>query len=123
MAGVKLSFRGIWKFVMIAEIIFILPELIRLLWFLVLEQPESFRAIENFHPFSLLSLMDADKLSPKYHYPFGAINLFEVAYWFVLALGIHTLCRRSYTTSLGIVLGSYTLGFFLWLGFYMAVYK
>ncbi|MEX2594360.1 MAG: sulfate ABC transporter permease [Anditalea sp.] len=123
MAGHKLSFRELWKFTMIAEIIFILPELIRLLWFLAVVQPESFLAIENFHPFSLFSLVNAGQIESRFHYPLKVLNIFEVVYWFILSIGVHTISRTRFPRSLMIVLGSYTLCFFLWLGFYIVVYK
>ena len=122
MGGYKLSYKTLWKFVMVAETVFIFPELIRLLWFL-LEPPENFLAIHNFHPLSLFSLINPEQVEPRYHYPLGALNLFEVAYWFVLALGVHTISRRSLSTSLAIVLCSYTFTFLLGLIFYTIVYK
>jgi hypothetical protein len=123
MAGYKLSFKELWKFTMVAEIVFILPEFFRLLWFLAVEQPESFQDIENFHLFSLFSLLDAGQTEKRFHYPLQALNIFEFAYWFILAIGLHTISRISFTRSLWVVLGSYTLCFFLWLGFYIVVYK
>jgi len=123
MGGYKLSFRELWKFAMIAEIVFVFPELIRLLWFLVLVQPENFLAIQNFYPLSLFSLVNVEQVDPRFHYPLGALNLFEVIYWVLLAIGIHTISRRPFSTSMMIVLCSYTLCFFLWLGFYLVVYK
>lgn len=122
MGGYKISYKELWKFAMFAEIVFIFPELIRLLWFLI-NAPESFLAIQNFHPLSLLSLTNPEEVDPRYHYPLGALDLFEVAYWFVLAVGVHTISRRSLSTSLVIVLCSYTFCFLLWLGFYIIVYK
>src|SRR5690606_19235674 len=122
MGGYKLSFKELWKFAMVAETVFIFPELIRLLWFF-LEEPENFLAIQNFYPLSLLSLVNAEQVDPRYHYPLGALNLFEVAYWVLLAIGVHTISRRSLSTSVIIVLCSYTFCFLLWLDFYIIVYK
>ena len=122
MGGYKLSFKSLWKFAMIGEVVFIFPELIRLLWFLLVA-PENFLAIQNFYPLSLFSLVNPDRVAPRYHYPLGALNLFEVAYWFVLALGVHSISKRSLSTCLVIVLCSYTFCFLLWLAFYVIVYK
>lgn len=122
MGGYKLSFKELWKLAMVAETVFIFPELIRLLWFL-LEAPENFLEIQNFRPLSLFSFVNPALVEPRHHYPLGALNLFEVAYWFLLALGVHTISKTSLSTSLSIVLCSYTLCFLLWLGFYMIVYK
>ncbi len=123
MIGYKLSFKSMWQFTMIAEIIFLFPEILRLFWFLVVVQPENYLAIETYYPLSLFSLIGSDQVGPRFHYPLSALNLFEVGYWFLLAIGVHTISRRSFGTSLMIVLGSYTLCFFLWLGFYIIVYK
>src|SRR5690606_4443544 len=57
MAGYKLPYKDLWQFTMIAEIIFVFPELIRLLRFLLLDHPENFQAVKNFHPLSLFSLV------------------------------------------------------------------
>lgn len=122
-AGFKLPYRDLWKFTMTAEIIFIFPEMIRLLWYLGMEQAQNFQVIENFHPLSLFSLFDAEQVEKKYHYPLSALNLFEAVYMLVLAIGVHTISRRSFTSSLVVTLCSYTLFFLLWLVFYILVYK
>jgi len=120
--GHKISYRALWKYVLVAEFIFIFPELIRLMWF-ILEPPQSYLEIKNFYPLSLFSLVDAGSVDPRYHYPLRSINLFEIGYWFLLALGIHMLSRRSIEQSLVLVVCSYGLGFLLWLTYYMMVYK
>src|SRR5690606_15367169 len=116
-------FKELWKFSMVAEIVFIFPELFRLLWFLLVVQPENYLSIQNFEPLSLFSLFDADNVDKRFHYPLRALNFFEMIYWFLLAIGVHTISRRSFNNSMMIVLGSYTFCFLLWLGFYVVVYK
>lgn len=123
MGGYKISFKELWKFSMVAEIVFIFPELFRLLWFLLVVQPENYLSIQNFEPLSLFSLFDADNVDKRFHYPLRALNFFEMIYWFLLAIGVHTISRRSFNNSMMIVLGSYTFCFLLWLGFYVVVYK
>ncbi|HSJ69473.1 MAG TPA: hypothetical protein VK921_17460 [Anditalea sp.] len=120
--GHKISYRELWKFVLVAEFIFVFPELIRLMWF-VIEPPQSYLEIKNFYPLSLFSLVDASSVHPRYHYPLQTINLFEIAYWFILGLGIHMLTRRTVEKSLFLVICSYGLGLIIWLTYYMMVYK
>ena len=120
--GHKASFRQLWKYVLVAEFVFLFPELIRLLWF-VLDPPSSYAVIKNFYPLSLFSLMDPEDISPRYYYPLQAINLFEFTYWLVLAAGIHMMTRRSLDQSFVLVACSYGLGFFIWLAYYAMVYK
>jgi len=120
--GHKLSYRELWRFVLVAEIIFIFPELIRLMWFII-EPPQSYMEIKNFFPLSLFSLVDADSIHPRYHYPLQSLNLFEIGYWLMLAIGIHMMSRRAMEQSFILVVCSYGIGFLLWLVYYMLVYK
>ncbi|KEO74780.1 hypothetical protein [Anditalea andensis] len=120
--GHKISFRDLWKFVLVAELIFIFPELIRLLWFLV-EPPMSYLEIKDFHPLSLYSLVNSGHIHPRYHYPLQAINLFELLYCVILSVGIHMLSRRSLEQSFILVICSYGIGFIVWLFYYAMVYK
>lgn len=120
--GHKVSYRALWKFVLAAEFIFIFPELIRLMWF-IMDPPQSYLEIKNFYPLSLFSLVDATGIHPRYHYPLRTINLFEIGYWFLLALGIHVLTRRTVGMSLLLVTFSYVIGLLIWLTYFMMVYK
>ncbi|MBT0812337.1 sulfate ABC transporter permease [Litoribacter ruber] len=120
--GFKVKYGEIWKFVLVAEMVFILPDLIRLLYFAAIP-PDNYWEIRNFHPFSIFSFLSTDNVPSRFHYPLQAINLFEVSYWFLLAIGIHTLTGKNYKTCLGLVLSSYLVGLLLWLAYYAMVYK
>jgi hypothetical protein len=122
MFGYKVSYRELWKFVLVAELVFIFPELIRLLWFLI-ESPQSYLDIKNFYPLSLFSLVDPMNVHPRFHYPLRALNLFELTYWLILAVGIHMLTRSSIEKSMVLVVCSYGLGLLIWLAYYSMVYK
>src|SRR5690606_13172873 len=78
MGGYKISYKELWKFCMVAVIIFIVLVLIRLLLFLMVMQPENYLSIQNFQPLSLFSLFDADKVDHRFHYPLSTLNFFEV---------------------------------------------
>ncbi|WP_194777439.1 sulfate ABC transporter permease [Pararhodonellum marinum] len=123
MYGYKIPFRPMWKFVMLAYLIFIVPEIIRLLWFLVIKTPDNFREVENFYPLSLFSLVNPSQVAAKFHYPLKTLNLFEVMYWYFLAVGFHTISRRNISTSIWVILGSYVLILLVWLVYYILVYK
>jgi len=120
--GFKVSFAPLWQWVMVVEIIFLLSEIIRLLYFLVIP-PETFTEIRQFHPLSLSALFNTENIHQRFHYPLQALNLFELAYWYLLALGIHTFTRRSMARSFVLVLSSYGMAFLFWLLYYVLVYK
>lgn len=121
--GHKVSFKALWQFVMVAELVFLFPEIIRMLVFINPAESTSYIEIKNYYPLSLLQLFDASEISAKYLYPLQAINFFELLYVAVLVLGFHTLSYRSIRESSIVVVCSYFFLFLLWLLFYILVYR
>jgi len=121
--GYKTSFVKLWQFILVAEVIFVFPELIKLLYFIQPSDSVTYLEVKNFYPLSLYNLFEQEGVSPKFIYPLQAINLFEIVYIFVLILGFHTISRRNLTESTLVVLFSYVICFLLWLAFYIMVYK
>ena len=108
---------------MIAETIFILPELMKIGHFFIVEKDPNLFDIRAYYPLSLMSFADYELLAPKWHYPFKALNLFEVTYWGLLIYGIHLAAKKRADIAFWIVFSSYILFFFLWIWFYVNVYK
>jgi hypothetical protein len=121
--GYKVPFVRLWQFVLVAEFIFIVPELIKMLVYIKPSDSVTYEEIRDYYPLSLFSLVDPQSVAAKYHYPLRAINLFEVVYIFFLILGFHTVSRRTMAESTIVVLFSYVMMFLLWLLFYSMVYK
>ena len=71
----------------------------------------------------LMLFFDYYTLDRRWAYPLRALNVFEVIYWFLLVAGIHHFARKEKSVVWLIVACSYILLFFLWLGFYVTVYK
>ena len=121
--GYKAPFVRLWQFVMVAEFIFIFPELIKMLVYIKPSDSVTYEEIRGYYPLSLFSLVNPANIAAKYHYPLRAINLFELIYIVFLIFGFHTVSRRSLAESTFVVLFSYALMFLLWLLFYSLVYK
>jgi hypothetical protein len=121
--GYKSSFIKLWQYVMVAESIFLLPELIKMFAFIKPSDSITFEDIDNYYPLSLFSFVDYQSVAPKFHYPLKAINIFEVIYVVFLTFGFHTVSRRTLKESTFVILFSYVLMFLLWLLFYILVYK
>jgi len=121
--GYKAPFVRLWQFVMVAEFIFIFPELIKMLVYIKPSDSVTYEEIRGYYPLSLFSLVNPANIAAKYHYPLRAINLFELIYIVFLIFGFHTVSRRSLAESTFVVLFSYVLMFLLWLLFYSLVYK
>jgi hypothetical protein len=121
--GYKIPFKKCWQVAMIAETIFILPELMKIAHFALGPDDPNFYDIKAYFPFSLMNLYNYQDVATKYHYPLKALNLFEILYWGLLVYGLHLAAKKEFRVAFASVSASYILFFFLWLWFYISVYK
>lgn len=123
MFGYRVTYSQCWGVTVVSEFVFIIPELLKIGWFLFIETDPNLLDIRAFYPFSLMNLVDYSEVSPQYVYPLKALNLFEIFYWVLLVSGVHFFSRKEKKQAWIIVLCSYVLIFLLWMLFYMVVYK
>ncbi len=123
MFGYRVTYTQCWGVVVAAEYIFLVPEILKILWFMFVETDPTYNDISGFYPLSLIHFVDIETLDKRWAYPLRALNLFEVIYWFLLVGGIHHYARKEKRYVWTIVACSYILIFFLWLLFYAIVYK
>ena len=123
MYGYRVTYAQCWGVVIASEFIFLVPEILKILWFMFIETDPDYHEIRSFYPLSLMHFVDYYALDKRWAYPLRALNVFEVMYWFLLVAGIHHYARKEIKTVWLIVACSYILLFFLWLGFYAIVYK
>lgn len=122
MFGYRIHFNQLWKMVMLAEVVFFIPEVIKVVWFSLFETDPSYFDYLAFYPLSIINFFDYAEIAPKWVYPLKALNLFEVIYWPVLAFGIYFISGKNLRISAYIVLSAYVFSFLIWLGFYLVVY-
>lgn len=123
MFGYRVTYTQCWGVVIGAEYIFLIPEILKIIWFMTVKTDPTLGDISAFYPLSLMHFSDYETLDKRWAYPLRALNLFEVAYWYALVEGINHYARKDKKYVWTIVLCSYVLLFFLWLGFYVTVYK
>ena len=123
MFGHKFSFGNTWSVVMASELVFFIPELLKIGWFTFVESDPSIWEVKAFYPFSLLQLTDWTQIDERYYYPLKTLNLFEVIYWLLLAKGIQHFTPKIKNRAYLIVAGSYVVGLMLWLLFFLIVFK
>ena len=121
--GYKANFKALWQFALVAEAIFIFPELLRLLIYMAPSGNVSYLEIQNFEPLSALWLVGPEQINARFHYPLSVLNVFEVIYGFVWVLGFHSISRRSIQECVPVVLIAYFLPLLLWLAFYAGAYR
>jgi hypothetical protein len=123
MFGYRVTYSQCWGIAIVSEYIFLVPEFLKILWFLFVQTDPNLNDIRAFYPFSLMHFFDYYDLDKRYVYPLKALNLFEIGYWALLVSGVHHFARKQMKTAWIIVLSSYGLIFLLWLLFYIVVYK
>jgi hypothetical protein len=120
--GYRVTFSQCWGIAAVSEFVFLIPELIKVIWFLVIQDDPNFYDIQAFYPLSVINLVDYRDVDSRYYYPFKALSVFELLYWYVMATGIQHFARRGFRPAIIIVLAFYLPIFLLWLAFYMVVY-
>lgn len=123
MFGYKVTYSNCWSIVLISEFIFIIPELIKIIWFMFIDTDPNYNTVLNFYPLAAINLFDVEQLQKRFVYPLKALNLFEVVYWVALVYGVQAFAKKNRTTAVFIVASSYILLFLLWLVFYSIVYN
>lgn len=123
MFGYKVAYVKLWQVVMIAESVFFFPEILKIFYFLFMVTDPDYFEVRAFYPFSIMNLFDYQITSKAWHYPLKALNIFELIYWALLIYGIKLASRKRLEISALIVIFSYIFFFFVWLGFYVVVYK
>lgn len=111
---------------MAAEFAFILPELLKIFWFLFIRTDPTLSEVQAFYPLSLMNFFDHTAIDKRYAYPLRAISVFEIVYILVMVRGVNFYSfkvHKQQNATWWIVSTSYILIFLLWLVFYMVVYK
>ncbi len=121
--GYRITYSQCYGLAIVSEFIFLVPELLKIVWFLFIRTDPNLHDIRAFYPFSLMHFFDYYDIGKQYVYPLKALNLFEVVYWVSLTNGIHYYARKEKKIAWIIVFSSYVPDFLLWLLFYIVVYK
>ena len=112
--GIDISFNKIFQIALLAEVIFLIPNIIKLCWFAFIQTQYTLSNIQFFFPFSLLSFFQPDAIDLWLIYPLQLMNIFEIVYLFMLAYGLFIVTKRSYVKMLGLTAYTYGTGLFIW---------
>ena len=121
--GYRVTYSDCWHIVLVAELVFVLPELLKIFWFMFVETDPIFADVRAFYPLSLMNFFSHSVIADKWHYPLKSLNLFEILYWFLLVAGIYVKSQKVYKQSMIIGLFAYVIPFIFWLGYYTIVYE
>lgn len=120
LSSVDISYKRLFNIVLKCEYIFLLPTLVKIIWFGVLVEPNSIQDVQSFYPFSLANLINTETLQPWLRYPLEVVNFFEIVYWFIL-IHLISIEMKDFKTwrPFKIVSGSYGTSLLIWILFIM----
>lgn len=124
--GYRITYSQCWSVAMVAEFIFIVPEVLKISWFLFVRTDPTIPEIRALYPFSLMNFFDYQTVPKQYAYPLRALSIFEIFYVLILVRGVNYFAFKAHKQNKAtwwIVSSSYVLIFVLWLIFYVVVYK
>jgi len=121
--GYRVTYTNCWHIVMVSEIVFVFPEIIKILWFFLVDTDPIFAEVKAFYPLSMMNFFDYKTLPDQWHYPMKSLNVFEIIYWLFIIAGIYVKSQKVYRQSVIIGIFGYILPYIFWLGYYTIIYK
>lgn len=115
--GYHIDFKKLFHIAMFADIIFIVPPIIKIFWFGIVFTDYSLADIQYFFPLSALNLINPNQVESWLLYPLQMLNIFELLYWLALALGLRNVLQEPFLKMVVLVLSSYGLSLLLWVIF------
>lgn len=113
----QLNFNGIFKIVILAEFVKLIPVIISIIWFGMFNENYSLVDIQLFKPISLLSLFKNKFVDEWLILPLSAINIFEMLYLLFLTIGIKYLMKSNFKDSFNFSVPVYGSVFLIWIVF------
>lgn len=111
---VKITFKQLWDAVIKAEFVFTLVGVAKIIWFYFFQTSFTLEDLQYFYPLSALNIVGYQDLEAWFIYPLQVLNLFELAYWLLLAYFIGKLTQSTTEKGFKIVAVSYGSALLLW---------
>ena len=112
--NIENGFKKFFSIATNAEFLFVVPAVIKLLWFSFIKTSYTLQDLQYFSPLSLVNFFNPIGLNPWLIYPLQLLNAFELLYWVVLAYQLKEVLGESFSNSLGFVAKTYGTGLFIW---------
>lgn len=112
--GKEIKYKKLFNIVIKAEFVFLLVIVFKTTWFYFFQTDYNLEDLQYFYPLSALNIIGYDGLQPWFVYPFQVLNLFELAYWFILAYLIDKELKENTDKGFSIVASSYGVSLLIW---------
>jgi len=112
--GKEIKYKKLFNIVTKADFVFLGVMILKTIWFYVFQQDYTLENLQYFYPLSALNIVGYEGLQTWFIYPFQVINLFEFAYWFILASLISKELKTTTSKGFSIVASSYGVALLIW---------
>ncbi|PIB33048.1 hypothetical protein BFP78_01950 [Gaetbulibacter sp. 5U11] len=112
--GKEIKYKKLFNIVVKAEFIFLLVIIFKTAWFYFFQTDYNLEDLQYYYPLSALNIIGYEGLQPWFIYPLQVFNLFELAYWVILAYLIGKELNESTDKGMSIVASSYGVGLLIW---------
>lgn len=113
--GKEIKYKKLFNIVVKAEFVFLLVIVSKTVWFYFFQTDYDLDDLQYFYPLSALNIIGYEGLQPWFIYPFQVLNLFELAYWFILAYLIGKELNENTDKGFSIVASSYGVSLLIWI--------
>ncbi|WP_348823840.1 hypothetical protein [Flavobacterium aestuarii] len=111
---VTVTFKQSWSYVLTAEFVFLLVPVFKIVWLYFFQTNYKLEDVQYYYPMSALNIVGYKGLESWFIYPLQTLNLFELAYWLILAYYIGKATQTNMDKGLKIVAYSYGPTLLLW---------
>jgi hypothetical protein len=111
--GYKIRYADIFKIIMLADLVLVLALVVKLFYFLLAGAGDA-DTVKTFYPLSVMQLLDSKTIPNYLVYPLQLINVFEIGYCLVIALGLRAFLRSTLWSSLKLVASTYGVALLVW---------
>ncbi|GAA0739168.1 hypothetical protein [Gaetbulibacter jejuensis] len=112
--GKEIKYKKLFNIVVKAEFVFLLVIVFKTAWFYFFQTNYTLEDLQYFYPLSAINIIGYEGLQPWFIYPFQVLNLFEFAYWFILAYLLGKELKETTDKGLSIVASSYGVSLLIW---------
>ena len=110
----EIKYKKLFNIVTKADFVFLGVMILKTIWFYVFQQDYTLEDLQYFYPLWALNIVGYEGLETWFIYPFQVINLFEFAYWFILAFLISKELKTTTSKGFSIVASSYGVALVIW---------
>ncbi|MBE0677352.1 MAG: hypothetical protein IH592_01175 [Bacteroidales bacterium] len=115
----EITMGKIFKVVIVSELVFISASIVKLLWFIFFAGNYILDDMSFFYPLSLINLFSRTEVASYWIYPLQTVNIFQLLYVLLLALGLSRISSIKKEAADKVVLATYVPGIVVWVALIM----